>query len=136
MSDEQKKPKIIVDDDWKERVQAEKAALNDEPEEPAPEATEPHEIPPASFPMLISSLATQALVGLGQIPDPMEGSPVVRPDLAKHHIDMLGVLADKTAGNLSAEEEKMLTDVLHDLRMMFVAVSGGQSPIIPDGGSS
>lgn len=132
MSDEpQQKPKIIVDDDWKERVQAEKEAALENPAEESPpsDAEAAGGIPPASFPMLLSSLATQALLGLGQIPDPQTGKPVIRPDLAKHHIDMMAVIQEKTAGNLSDEEEKMLTGTLHELRMMYVAATGGAADL-------
>ena len=125
MSEEpQGKPKIIVDDDWKERVQAEKEALQDEPDEGPVDNDAAGSIPPASFPMLLSSIATQALLGLGQIPDPTTGKPIVRPDLAKHHIDMLAVIEEKTAGNLSDEESKMLIGTLHELRMMYVSATG------------
>ena len=61
------------------------------------------------------------MAALGQLPDPIEGKPVVRKELAKFQIDMLAVLEEKTKGNLSAEESSMLTDVLHKLRMAFVA---------------
>jgi hypothetical protein len=123
------KPKIIVDGDWKERVQAEKEALaagEPEAQSSGAESEASGPIPPASFPMLVTSLATQAAIELGQIPNPVDEKSTVRPELAKHHIDMLGVLEEKTSGNLTTEEAKMLTGVLHDLRMMFVAVSKQQ----------
>ena len=141
MSDEadkdQEKPKIIVDDDWKSQVQAEKEALKDHEEEDHEEEDQdeedqdeseqkqsedaPLELPPATFPILVTTFATQAMAALGQLPDPIEGKPVVRKEVAKFQIDMLGVLEEKTKGNLSSEESSMLTDVLHQLRMAFVA---------------
>ncbi len=130
MSDEadkdQEKPKIIVDDDWKSQVQAEKEALKDHEEKDQDEGEQkqpeeaPLELPPATFPILVTTFATQAMTALGQLPDPIEGKPVVRKELAKFQIDMLGVLEEKTKGNLSSEESTMLTDVLHQLRMAFV----------------
>ena len=66
-------------------------------------------------------MATQALAELGQIPD-ASGKATVRLDLAKHVIDTLAVLEEKTRGNLTQEEEVMLTQLLHELRMTFVAV--------------
>jgi hypothetical protein len=57
---------------------------------------------------------------MGRLPDPVEGHPVVRPDLAKHYVDLLGMLEEKTKGNLTPEESEMLGDVLHELRMAFV----------------
>ena len=133
MSDEadkdQEKPKIIVDDDWKSQVQAEKEALKDKDDEKEDQdegeqkqsEEAPLELPPATFPILVTTFATQAMAALGQLPDPIEGKPVVRKELAKFQIDMLGVLEEKTKGNLSSEESSMLTDVLHQLRMAFVA---------------
>jgi len=124
------KPKIIVDDDWKTQVQAEKEALRQQSESPEqPSDDSPNmQLPPASFTFLLTTLATQAMTALGQAPDPLEGKPVMRPELAKHHIDTIGMLEEKTAGNLSKEEAAMLADLLYQLRMLFVAVKqGGQS---------
>lgn len=136
MSEEEtSKPKIIVDDDWKSRAQAEKeqlqraAEVRQQPVDPSPtdptstssepEADQP--LPPASFPVLVMSLATQALASMGQVPD-ADGKPVVELGHAKHFIDTLGVLAEKTKGNLTSEESAMLTNALHELRLLFVAV--------------
>ncbi len=79
-------------------------------------------MPPASFPWLVTTIATQAMVALGQIPEPIEQKTILNLELAKHHIDMLDMLTAKTRGNLDAEESEMLTSVLHQLRMVFVAV--------------
>lgn len=138
MSEEEtNKPKIIVDDDWKSRAQAEKEQLQREAEakqksepakpeaaqpEPEPAEPRPHEpLPPASFSVLVMSLATQALASMGQIPGE-DGKPVVELDHAKHFIDTLGVLEAKTKGNLAPEEAAMLDNALHELRLLFVAV--------------
>jgi len=69
---------------------------------------------------LVSSLAVQTLVGLGRQPDPIEGVP--RPDFAQaqYCIDLLGILEDKTRGNLTEDEARMLATTLHELRLMFV----------------
>jgi hypothetical protein len=105
---QEQKPKIIVDDDWKERVQAEKEALQKQATESragdtrgdkeSPEDAPREPIPPASFPLLITTLVTQALAELGQVPDPSTGKPHLRAELAKHHIDMLGVLGKRRLG--------------------------------------
>ena len=116
------KPKIVVDDDWKERVQAEKEALQKQAEEQRRQSARSELPPPASFPILVTSLATQALAELGQITDP-SGKPRVRLDHARQAIDMLGMLEEKTQGNLTREESNMLRQVLHELRMAYVAVS-------------
>jgi hypothetical protein len=133
------KPKIIVDDDWKTRVQAEKESLAGKPgEAPAsppvqtskPVAKEVEEedleLPPASFETLVSMLVTQTLAALGQIPLGDEQRPVVMLNHAKHYIDMLGMLEEKTKGNLSSAEANMLSHLLHELRMVFVSVKKNQ----------
>lgn len=126
MSDPQAEPKIVVDEDWKSRVQAEKeaAARQDAGSEPADqanaEAAAGEPLPAASFELLISTLTAQALTAMGKLPDPVQGHAVVRPDLAKHFIDLLGMLEQKTKGNLTKDEAGMLDEVLHQLRMTFV----------------
>ena len=116
------KPKIIVDDDWKEQVQQEKQQLNETASDDGAETDEQQEIPPASFLSLLSLLGAQAMGGLGVLPDPMTGQPRVNKPLAKHFIDTLGILEEKTKGNLNDDEAAHLRDALHQLRMMFVAV--------------
>ena len=131
-------PKIIVDSNWKERVQAEKEALREESESGSDQSqgqpqSSAQEIPPASFSLLVSSFATQALAALGQIPDPEQQEPLIRLDLARHYIDMLNMLEEKTKDNLNSDESMMLSNVLHELRMLYVAVQNqGVSPGAPD----
>lgn len=127
--DAEKKPKIIIDEDWKSQVEAERdelkkkqdsAATSDAPTQPEGGGTA--QLPPVSFGLLVSSLATQTMAALGQMPDPVEGKAVVRLDYAKHHVDTLAMLQEKTKGNLTSEEEQMLEDVLHQLRMLYISV--------------
>ena len=113
-------PKIIVDDDWKSQVEREKEELKDSGTEPEGESEE-HALPPASFMVLMSTLATQAMAAMGLIPDPMTGQPSVNLQMAKHFIDLLGMLQEKTQGNLTEEEANHLRDGLHQLRMIFVS---------------
>jgi Domain of unknown function (DUF1844) len=80
-------------------------------------------LPPPSFSLLVASLGSQAMVALGQVPNPLDGKTEVRLDLAKHAIEMLTILEQKTKGNLAADETAMLESVLHQLRMAFVAAS-------------
>ncbi len=128
MSDDESR-KIIIDEDWKSQVETEREQLKQKADEPAGDGEEQPadagatgEIPPASFQFLVSSIATQVMFAMGQIPDPNTGQAMVDLELAKHHIDMLSVLDEKTKGNLSDDESKMLTEALHQLRMAFVAV--------------
>lgn len=78
--------------------------------------------PPASFPFLVSMLGTQALAAMGQL-DHRGEAPAVRLDYAKHYIDLLGLLEEKTKGNLSTQEYDLLADWLHQLRMAYVDVA-------------
>ncbi len=75
-------------------------------------------MPPIDFNILVLSLSTSALMQMGEATDqePME------PDLAlaRQTIDLLGVLEEKTRGNLSGAEERLLQQVLNDLRVRFV----------------
>ena len=115
-------PKIHVDDDWKSQVEREKEELRQQMEsETTTRDGNDIEMPPASFPILVTTMATQALANLGQIPDPIEGKPVIRKSLAKHFIDTLAMLDEKTQGNLEDAEKQMLEETLHQLRMVFVA---------------
>jgi hypothetical protein len=75
-----------------------------------------------NFTTFVMGLSTQALMHLGEIVEP--GAPQT-PDLpaAKQMIDLLGVLREKTTGNLDAAEEQLLASMLYDLRMRYVEVS-------------
>ncbi|HUY91430.1 MAG TPA: DUF1844 domain-containing protein [Pirellulales bacterium] len=130
------KPRIIVDEDWKSQVQAEKEALakqkeavaaqplSQQAQSPSEEAARGHEPwPPATLPVLITTLATQALALMGQIPLPGSDKPVMHLDEAKHFIDLLEMLEKKTAGNRTAEETQLLENVLHELRLGYVTLS-------------
>jgi hypothetical protein len=117
MSDEQE-PKIIVDDDWKSQVEQEKEQIEQKRQQ---EDVEGPQMPEASFAMIVTTFATQALAALGFMPNPATGKAEVDKPVAKHFIDSLAVLEEKTAGNLTAEESSLMNDTLHQLRMAFVA---------------
>src|SRR5262245_50284228 len=92
-----------------------------------PEVAQPNpldKLPPPSFALLVATFGSQAMVALGQVPSPLDGKTEVRLDLAKHAIDTLAILQEKTKGNLTADESAMLEGVLHQLRMACVAASG------------
>ena len=118
------KPKIIVDEDWKSQVDEERSRLKQQADTPSPESTDAElpPLPPASFAWLVTTLATQAMVSLGQILDPLQQKPIVNLPLAKHYIDMLAMLEQKTRGNLDREEAELLETVQHQLRMAYVAM--------------
>ena len=77
-------------------------------------------IPPASFDLLVMTHASQAMLAMGFMPDPTTGEMVKNLKLAGHHVDMLGILEEKTKGNLTEAEAAMLENSLHQLRMAFV----------------
>ena len=128
MADSGEAPKIHVDTDWKAQAQAEKQKLAEQVKNAGSEATGtaaagPAGLPPANFETLISSIVTQALFAMGAIPDPRTGQRMQHLDLARHHIDLLGVIEEKTKGNLTEEEEKMLSQTLYELRSRYIQMS-------------
>ena len=109
-------PRIIVDSDWKQEAQQEKERLAQQ----AAELHAGHALPVANFLEIINMLAMQAVIGLGgmKLPDGRDMPP--DPDLARHHIDLLAVLQDKTTGHLDETEQRVLENALHELRMAYV----------------
>lgn len=81
-------------------------------------------LPQVDFTTFVYSLASTALLHLGEMPDPESGRTVTALPLAKHSIDTLGMLAEKTKGNLTQDEDKQLRDILSHLRMLFVKRKG------------
>ncbi|MBI3087595.1 MAG: DUF1844 domain-containing protein [Candidatus Omnitrophica bacterium] len=66
-----------------------------------------------------------ALIALGDIPHPVTKKPMPNLEHARYLIDLLGVLGEKTRGNLSVDEERLLKDALYQLRTRYLAKSGG-----------
>ena len=98
--------------------------MSDTPDSPdAPEAPDAAaaSLPEVDFSNFVLSLAATAMVQLGMVPDPETGA-TVEPNLpiAKHTIDTLALMREKTQGNLDEEEEKLLDSMLYELRMRFV----------------
>lgn len=124
MSDE---ARLHIDDDWKQQAQRDKERLAKE--------VETHDdgaIPEATFLGIVNTLAMQAVVGLGGVAG-AGGQPIPpQPELAKHSIDLLEVLGQKTKGNLSEVETKTLDTTLYNLRMAYVelmsAIAGASGP--------
>lgn len=80
---------------------------------------------PVSFSTFVISLSTQALLHLGEIEDPATGRSQADLGAAQHVIDILGILKDKTRGNLEQPEERLLDAVLYDLRLKYVELVRG-----------
>ena len=102
------------------------------PVAPAPEARPAHEaaptkpaesprhLPPADFATLVLSLGSSAVMYLGQSDEPDGKKPPRNLPMAKHAIDLLTVLEEKTKGNLTSEEQQILESLLFDLRLRYV----------------
>jgi hypothetical protein len=79
--------------------------------------------PEVSLATFVFSLSSSALMHLGEIAEPETGQYLVDLPMAKQIIDTLGMLQDKTKGNLDQDEERLLRSILYDLRMKFVEKS-------------
>ena len=86
----------------------------------SPEGGEGDPLPTIDFATFILSLSHSALMHLGEAPHPETDQVEANLPLAKQNIDILGLLEEKTKGNLSGEEERLLAQVLFDLRMRYV----------------
>jgi hypothetical protein len=130
MAKEEKKEdkKIIIDEDWKQQAQKEKEILaaqeKTEKEKPQRDKSRRGPLPKGDFAALVSMLVTQALFALGVLQ--VEGQEEKEPDLemAKYSIDMLETIEEKTKGNLTEQEAKILENTLGQVRMAYVKLSG------------
>lgn len=82
------------------------------------------QLPQIDFSTFVISLNSSALVQLGVLADPMTGEKGKNLSLAKQTIDVLGMLEEKTQGNLNADEANMLKSILYDLRILYVKEKG------------
>lgn len=82
-------------------------------------------MPPIDFSTFVLSLSQAALLHLGEIDDPETGKKSINFPLARQSVDLLTMLQDKTRGNLTEEEQKLLENLLYDLRMKYVAECKG-----------
>lgn len=124
MADEAKK--IIVDDDWKEQARREKERLAAQAQsQPEPAA---RGMRASGFMEVVNVLVMQAMAGLGLLAG--HGGERIPPNLeaAKHFIDLLQVLDEKTKGNLSPEEKTALDQVLYEMRMTYVQMASAALP--------
>lgn len=140
----EEKPSLHIDTDWKRQAQEEKKRLAEEearkakesaaappaapagaasPGRPGPAGARARgELPPANFATLVQSMLTQILFYLGDLTT-RGAEPSVNLDLAKHQIDILGVLEEKSRGNLTPEEKQLLDTALYETRMRYVSVA-------------
>jgi len=128
MAEEEKKEEKKIDEDWKQQAQKEKEILaaqeEAEKEKTQEESKARGPLPRGNFAALVSMLVTQALFALGVLE--VRGQEKREPDLemAKYNIDMLATLEEKTKGNLTEEEKRVLENTLNEVRMAYVKVTG------------
>jgi hypothetical protein len=96
----------------------------------------PGQSPPATFEFLAHTLFTQALMALGRIPNPITKQAHRNLPTARHFIDTLTMLEQKTAGNLTEDERRMLEEIQHQLRMMYMREQDGAGRPVGAGGQS
>jgi hypothetical protein len=108
-----------VDEGWKEEAKREKEKLAGQPGGAKVPLPEP------SIELIVTHFAIQALIALGDIANPVTRKQERDLDQAKHSIDLLGVLEEKTRGNLSEDEKRHLEGTLYDLRMRYVSMAHG-----------
>ena len=129
-------PSLHIDTDWKKEAQEEKRRLAEQEQKKAAQAPAaapsagrrgaaggrvPREVPPATFGSLVNTLVTQTLFYLGDLA-PQGSEPAINLDMAKHQVDTLNLLEDKTKGNLTEEEQRLLDTALYETRMRYVNV--------------
>jgi hypothetical protein len=140
MAEEQ--PSLHIDTDWKKQAQEEKRKLAEQakakaaavaapvapvatggkPSTAAPARRAGRQMPAPGFGSLVQSVMTQILYYLGELPA-TGGQAAMDLDLAKHHLDTLTMLEEKTKNNLSLEEQTLLDTALYETRTRFVNVA-------------
>ncbi|HUL30321.1 MAG TPA: DUF1844 domain-containing protein [Thermodesulfobacteriota bacterium] len=126
---EQEKSFVVKDKRFsatKEEKAAPQAKEEEKPERPPKQDTSAQQapLPEIDFTHFILSLSTSALIQLGEVQDPMTQSSDKNLPVAKQTIDLISMLKDKTKGNLSPEEEKVVEYILYDLRIRYVKAAG------------
>ena len=92
----------------------------EKPQDTQREEDAPGHIPAVDFSTFILSLSTSALLHLGEIPDPQTQTTAKNLELAKHIIDMIDMIKQKTKGNLTEVEARLVDNILYDLRIKYV----------------
>jgi hypothetical protein len=118
-SPESGEPREELDDEVRQTTQKEPEAANSGDEL---RPSEGGALPEINFSTFVISLSTQALMHLGEIPNPLDGKLEKDFAVAKQMIDIINILSEKTRGNLDQGEQTLLEDVLYNLRMRYVEV--------------
>ncbi len=109
------------EDERVEKVKAEEKAAASQGEEAGQHETI---LPEINFTNFLLSISTSALIQLGELEDPISQKKMKNLPLAKQTIDLIGMLKEKTKGNLAPEEAKLIENLLFDLRMRYVKAAG------------
>jgi hypothetical protein len=126
-NEEKEKSFVVRDKRFTAKKEEEKVSPgNEKMEEPLREDVSGEEVPlpEINFTSFIFSLSTSALIQLGEIEDPFTQKQSKNLPIAKQTIDLIGMLREKTKGNLPSEEGNFLDNVLFDLRMRYVKAAG------------
>lgn len=107
------------DENWKETVNKEKEELKNQGKFTPPEP---------DFNFFVTTLALQASIALGQVPNPATNKAEYEPQQAQFLIDTLGMLQEKTKGNLKEDESKLLENVLYELRSIYLSKQKENTP--------
>jgi len=108
--------RIFAEESEEEKKEPPKQETKEEEEKKEPQAP----LPEINFATFIVSLNASALLHLGVMEGPIAGKKVKNLSMGKQTIDILGMLEEKTRGNLSKEEENLLKNILYDLRIIYV----------------
>jgi len=103
-----------------EPQEEEKATEEETPPGDSEPAAEEGQLPEINFATFIFSLSSSALFHFGEIEDPTSGQKTKNLPMAKHTIDILAMLEEKTKGNLTSDEEQLFKNILYDLRMRYI----------------
>jgi len=103
------------------------ASTGEEPADTAPQAGGSIADLPRDFTAFIEGMYLESMLYLGALPDPRSGEAVEDLDMAKYKIDLLGMIAEKTQGNLSDAEKQQIEEVLYQLRMFYVQRTTGDN---------
>ncbi len=127
-NEEREKGFVVRDRRFTAKKEEEKVSKDEKKEESvreeSPEMAQEGPLPEINFTSFIFSLSTSALVQLGEVEDPFTQKKTKNLPFAKQTIDLIGMLKEKTKGNLTSEEERFVDQVLFDLRMRYVKVAG------------
>jgi hypothetical protein len=121
MSEETEESKAFAaQDDQDRQTPGDDSSAQRQAAEAAEDVSQDLPLPKIDFATFIFSLNSSGLVHLGMLEDPAVGKKSKNLTMAKQTIDILGMLEEKTRGNLNKDEESMLKNILYDLRILYV----------------